>query len=70
MTESCAVEIAFDTKQQVTSLKIISSLNATDELGEAAVETVVWNIETAVRPRSTEIRADIKSRPVIWRWGD
>src|SRR5262249_34665769 len=70
MTESCAVKIAFDAQQQVTDLKIISSLDTTNELGEAAIKTIVWNIQIAVGPRAAEIRADIKSRPVVGRYDD
>ena len=70
MIESCAVEITLDAKQQVTGLEIISSLNATNEFGQTAVKIIVWNIQATVGPRSAEIRADIKSRPIVGRWGD
>src|SRR5215831_7646625 len=61
MAESCPVEIALNAEQKVAALKIIASLNATNELGDAAVEIVVWNIQAAAGPRSAEIRANIKS---------
>jgi len=69
MTESCSVEITFDAKQQKTELKIIASLDATDELSEAAEKIVVRNIQVAAGPRSTEIRSNIKSLPVVGRRG-
>src|ERR1044071_9232222 len=44
MIEACPIEVAFDTKQKATGLKIISSLNATDELGDAAIKIVAGNV--------------------------
>src|SRR5262245_28229666 len=67
MAERRPLNIACDAQQQVTGLKIISSLNAPNELGEAAVDIVVWNIQIAAGPRPDEIRANVKSRPVVWR---
>jgi hypothetical protein len=67
MTKSRSIEFTFDTEQQATQLKIVPSLNATNELSEAAVEIIARNIQAAVGPRAAEIRADIKSRPVV-RW--
>src|SRR5262245_36454033 len=70
MAERRSVEIALDTKQKMTGLKIVTGLNATNEFSEAAIETVVWNIQIAAGPCSAHIGADIKSRPVVGRCDD
>jgi hypothetical protein len=67
--ESRPVEITFDAIQEISGLKIVSSLNAANELSEAAVEIVSWDVQVPARPRPAEIAADIKSRPVVWRCG-
>src|SRR6516162_5341780 len=67
MIKSRPVEITLDAKQKVTGLNIITSLDAADEFGEAAVEIVVWNVQIAAGPRPAEIPADIKSRPIVRR---
>ena len=59
--ESRPVEIAFDAIQEISGLKIVSSLNAANELSEAAVEIVSWDVQVPARPRPAEIAADIKS---------
>jgi hypothetical protein len=60
-----AAHVVSITKGQTTrgnpGLKIISGLNAADELGQAAVEIVAGNIQVAACPRSTEIPAGLKS---------
>ena len=48
MIESRPIEITFDTKQKVTGLKIITGLDAADELGDASVEIVAGNIQAAL----------------------
>src|SRR5262245_53935883 len=70
MAESRSIKVSFDAKQKMTGLEIITGLNATNELGETAIKIVVWNIQVAAGPRSAEIRADIKSRPVVGRHED
>src|SRR5262245_51801031 len=67
MAEGRAVEFSLDAKQKMAGLEIVTSLNATNELGEAAVKIIVWNIQIAAGPRTAEIRADVKSRPVVRR---
>src|SRR5215510_4344049 len=67
MPERRSIEICLDTKQKMTGLEVIARLYAANEFGEAAVEIVVWNIQIAAGPRTPDIRADIKSRPVIGR---
>jgi hypothetical protein len=61
MIESCPVKVTFDTKQKVTGLKVIASLETANEFGEAAVEVVAWNGQIATGPRPAEIPANIKS---------
>ena len=61
MIEGRPIEIAFDTKQKMTGLKIITGLDAADELGDASVEIVAGNIQAAVGPCSAEVGAHIKS---------
>src|SRR5262245_28820157 len=70
MPERRSIEICLDTKQKMTGLEVIARLYAANEFGEAAVEIVVWNIQIAACPRTPDIRADIKSRPVIGRRGN
>src|SRR5262245_59184069 len=67
MTKSRSIEITFDTEQQVTQLKIVASLNATNELGETAIEIVAGNVQVTAGPRGAEIRAHVKARPVVRR---
>jgi hypothetical protein len=52
MIEGGPVESGFDAIQEIAGLKIISGLNAANELGEAAVKIVAWDIQAAARPRS------------------
>ena len=61
MIESRPVKVPFDAKQKVTGLKVITSLDAPNELGEAAVEIVAWNVQIAAGPCPAEIPTDIKS---------
>ena len=42
MIESGPVKITFDAKQKVTGLKVITSLDAANQLGKAAIEIVAW----------------------------
>jgi hypothetical protein len=51
----------------MTRLDIVASLDAADELGNAAIKIIVGNIQAAVRPSSAEVGADIKSGPVVGR---
>src|SRR5262249_5578038 len=60
-TEARPIEITFNTKQEVTRRTVVDKLDAANELGDAAVEIVAWNVQTAAGPRPTEIRAIIKS---------
>ena len=43
--ESRPVEITFDAQQKVAGLKVITSLDTGNKLGEAAVEIVAWNVQ-------------------------
>src|SRR5262245_18277707 len=70
MAERRSVEICLDTKQKMTGLEGIDRLYAANDFGEAAVDVVVWKIQVAACPRSSDIRANIKSRPVVGRHGD
>ena len=67
MIEACPIDVGFGPKQNVTGLKIITGLNAADELGGAAIDVVAGNVQAAIRPASAKIRADIKSGPVVGR---
>ena len=68
MTETRPIEITFDTKQKVASLKIVTGLDAADELRGASVEIVARNVQAAAGPCPAEVGADVKSGPVIgWR---
>ena len=72
MIETCPIDVGFGPKQNVAGLKIITGLNAADELGDAAIEVVAGNVQAAICPASAKIRADIKSGPVVGRrrgWG-
>src|SRR4029077_21141674 len=51
-------------------LKIVASLNAANKLGEAAVEIVAGNVQVTAGPRGADIRAHVKSRPVVRRSGN
>jgi hypothetical protein len=53
--ESRPVEITFDAIQEISCLKIVSSLNAANELSETAVEVVAWNVQIATGPRPAEL---------------
>ena len=44
MIETSSIKITFNAKQKVTGLEIITGLDATDELGEAAIRIVVGNV--------------------------
>ena len=75
MIESRPIEIAFDAKQKVTGLEIITGLDAADEFGDAAIEIVAGNVQAAVGPSPAEVGADIKTGPVVgrrcdWSFGD
>src|SRR5262249_33384494 len=59
MIESSPVESAFHTIQEITRLKIISGLNAANELGEAAIEIIAGNVQVPACPCPAEIAADI-----------
>ena len=61
MTKSRPIEIALDAKQQVTRLNVIAELDTANELGDAAIQIVAWNVQAAAGPRTTEICAKIKS---------
>jgi hypothetical protein len=61
MAESRPIEVAFDAKQKMAGLKVIAGLNAADEFGQTAIKIVIWNIQTAVSPRTTKICSNIKS---------
>jgi len=61
MSESRPVKVTFDAKQKVAGLKVTASLDAGNELGEAAVEVVTRNVQIAARRRPAEIPTDIKS---------
>jgi hypothetical protein len=67
-TETRPIEITFNTKQEVTRLNVVAKLDAANELGDAAVEIVARNVQAAAGPRAAEIRAIIKSRPVVRRF--
>ena len=69
MIESRPVKVTFDAKQKVTGLKVIASLDAGNEFGEAAVEVVTRNVQIATGPGPAEIPTDIKSRPIVRRCG-
>src|SRR5262245_66098673 len=70
MTKDRPIELIFNAKQQVARLKIVAGLHATNELSDAAIKVVVRNVQAAAGPRSAEIRAHIKTRPVVWRDGN
>src|SRR5215813_11069656 len=55
MTKTDPIEITFNAKQEVTRLNVIAKLDSADELGEAAIKSVVWNIKAAAGPRPAEI---------------
>ena len=61
MTESGSVKLAFHAKQEMTGLNVVAGLNATDELGEAAIKIVAWNVQAAVRPGTAEVHAHIQA---------
>ncbi len=61
MIKGRPIEITFNTKQKVTRLKIITGLDAANELGDASVEIIAGNIQAAIGPRSAEVGAHIKS---------
>jgi hypothetical protein len=42
-------------------LKIVASLNVTNEFGNASVKVAAGNVQAAVGQRSTKVRANIKS---------
>lgn len=48
-----SIEITFHAKQEMTKLDIVTSLNANNEFGGAAVEVVARNIQAAVGLRSS-----------------
>src|SRR5262245_45917679 len=70
MAERRSVEICLDTKQKMTGLEVIAGLHPANEFGEAAIEIVAWNIQIAACPRTPDIGANIKSRPVVGRHRD
>jgi len=70
MIETRPIEIAFDAKQKVTGLEIITGLDAADELGDAAIKIVAGNVQAAAGPCPAEVGAHIKSGPVVGRCGD
>lgn len=70
MIETRPIEIAFDAKQKVTGLEIVTGLDAADELGDAAIKIVAGNIQAAVGPCTAEVGAHIKSGPIVGRRGD
>ncbi|MGY8669121.1 hypothetical protein Q3C01_43135 [Bradyrhizobium sp. UFLA05-109] len=59
MAERRPVEITFDAEQEVSGLKIVARLNASNKLSEATVKIVAGNVQVAAGPRATEICADI-----------
>ena len=61
MIESRPVEITFDAVQEISGLKVVSSLHAANGFGEAAVEVVAGNIQIATGPGAAEVPTDIKS---------
>jgi hypothetical protein len=61
MIESCPIKVTFETKQKVTGLNVVTSLDAANKIGEAAIEVVTWNIQIATGPRSAEVATDVKS---------
>src|SRR5262245_44032688 len=69
MTESCPVEITFDTDQEMAGLEVIAGLKAAYEFGEPAIEIVARNIQVAAGPCSPEVRPQITSRPVVRQRG-
>jgi len=44
MIEGRPIEIAFDAKQKVTGLEIITGLNAADEFGDPAIKIIAGNV--------------------------
>ena len=68
MIETRSIEIAFDAKEKVTGLEIITGLDAADEFGDAAIKIIAGNVQAAVGPSPAEVGAHIKSGPVVgWR---
>src|SRR6185369_10274006 len=67
MIEGRPIEIAFDAKQKVTGLEIITGLDAADEFGDAAIKIIAGNVQAAVGPSPAEVGAHIKSGPVVGR---
>src|SRR5262249_41676948 len=65
-TETGPIEITFKAKQKMTCLNVVAKLDAANELCDAAIEIVTWNVQTAAGPRPTEMRAIIKSGPIVW----
>jgi hypothetical protein len=50
----------------VAGLKVVTSLDARNEFGKAAVEVVTRNVQIATGPGPAEIPTDIESRPIVW----
>ena len=67
MIKTRPIEIAFDAKQKVAGLEIITGLDATYELGDAAIKIVSGDVQAAAGPRPAEVSAHIKSGPVVGR---
>src|SRR6266536_499412 len=65
--ETRPIEIAFYTNEKVTGLKIITGLDAANELGDTAIKIIAGNVQAAVRPSSAEVGTDIESGPVVGR---
>ena len=61
MAERRPIEFTLDAKQEMPGLNVVARLNASNKFGEATVKIVVWNVQAAAGPCSTEIRANIWS---------
>jgi hypothetical protein len=61
MIESRSVKLALDAKQKMTGLNVVAGLNATNELGDAGIKVVAWNVQAAVRPGTAEVHARIQA---------
>src|SRR6516164_5457350 len=68
MIKSRPVEITLNAKQKMTGLNVIASLDTANKLRKAAIEIITRNVQIATGPRPAEIPANIKSRPIVWRY--